>query len=76
MNTILLAALAAWIMAQAVKVLFGFIRYGKDDRARVIWRIIWAGGMPSVHSSVITSVAVTILHTAGVNRPFSGLQQS
>jgi uncharacterized protein len=73
MNTILLAALAAWIIAQTVKVLFGFIRYGRDDRARVIWRIIWAGGMPSVHSSVITSVAITILHTAGAESAIFGL---
>jgi uncharacterized protein len=73
MNTILLAALAAWTMAQAVKVLFGFIKYGRDDRSRVMWRIIWAGGMPSVHSSVITSVAVTILHTAGVESTIFGL---
>jgi acid phosphatase family membrane protein YuiD len=47
-------------MAQAIKVLTGFIKYWGEDRSRVIWRIIWAGGMPSVHSSVITSVAVTI----------------
>ncbi len=73
MNTILLAALAAWVMAQAVKVLFGFIRYGSDDRSRVIWRIIWAGGMPSVHSAVITSVAITILHTKGVESAVFGL---
>jgi len=73
MNTILLAALVAWIMAQAVKVIFGFIRYGKEDRSRVMWRIIWAGGMPSVHSSVITSVVITILHTTGVESAIFGL---
>ncbi|GEM_PF-3319094 len=73
MNTILLAALAAWVMAQTVKVLFGFIRYGRDGRSRVIWRIIWAGGMPSVHSSVITSVAITILHSTGFESAIFGL---
>ncbi len=73
MNDILVAALAAWIVAQAVKVLCGLLRYGKEDRSRIMWRIIWAGGMPSVHSAVITSVTVTILHTAGVESSIFGL---
>ncbi len=73
MNNILVAALAAWIIAQAVKVICGFIKYGRQDRSRVMWRIIWAGGMPSVHSSVITSVAMTILHTSGAESSIFGL---
>ena len=73
MNDILSAALAAWIVAQTVKVVCGLLRYGKQDKSRIMWRIIWAGGMPSVHSAVITATAVTVLHTAGVESSIFGL---
>ena len=73
MNEIVSAALMAWITAQAVKVACGLIKYGKQDKSRIMWRIIWAGGMPSVHSAVITSTAVTILNTAGAGSAIFGL---
>lgn len=73
MNNILAAALAAWVIAQAAKVACGLLKYGKQDRSRIMWRIIWAGGMPSVHSAVITSTAVTIFNIAGVDSPIFGL---
>lgn len=73
MNNILASALVAWVVAQIIKVTCGFIRYGRKDKSRVMWRIIWAGGMPSVHSAVITSTTITILHTAGVDSLIFGL---
>lgn len=73
MNDILAAALVSWIIAQVIKVACGLLRYCMQDRSRIIWRIIWAGGMPSVHSAVITSAAVTILYAAGVDSSIFGL---
>ena len=73
MNEIVSAALMAWITAQAVKVACGLFKYGKQDKSRIIWRIIWAGGMPSVHSAVITSTSVAILNTAGAGSSIFGL---
>ena len=73
MSSIISAALASWVVAQFVKVIFGLIKYGLRDRSRIIWRIIWAGGMPSCHGAVITSAAVTILNNYGMESPIFGL---
>ena len=73
MNDILAAALAAWVVAQTVKVSYGLLKYGEQDKSRIMWRIIWAGGMPSVHSSVITAAAITILIKTGVDSSIFGL---
>ncbi len=65
MNPILKAAFLSWIMVQVAKVLVGVVRHGRADCSRMAWRVIWAGGMPSAHSALITSVVVTIFATVG-----------
>ncbi|MFC1494171.1 divergent PAP2 family protein [Thermodesulfobacteriota bacterium] len=73
MNSIIFAAVISWFITQFVKVVFGLIKYGLRDRSRMIWRIIWAGGMPSAHSAVITAMTVTILQASGLESPVFGL---
>lgn len=73
MNPILKAAILSWLSVQTVKVLVGLLRHGRADRARMVWRVIWAGGMPSAHSALIASVVVTIFATLGPQSPVFGL---
>jgi acid phosphatase family membrane protein YuiD len=64
-NTLLLASATSWIMAQLTKVIFGLMRYGKKDTGRIFWRIVWAGGMPSAHSALVSSSTLVIYLTLG-----------
>ena len=73
MNSILIAAIMSWFITQFAKVVYGFFKYGLQDRSRMAWRLIWAGGMPSSHSAVISSTAVTILITSGAESAIFGL---
>jgi acid phosphatase family membrane protein YuiD len=73
MNPIIKAAGLSWATAQIVKIIAGLIRYGRKDRARTVWRVIWAGGMPSAHSALITSSVLTIFLTMGAKSPLFGL---
>ncbi len=73
MNTIILAAILSWSAVQVAKVLVGLIRYGADDRPRIVWRVVWAGGMPSAHSALIASSAITVFLSAGAQSPLFGL---
>ena len=72
MNTILLSAVTSWVMAQLVKIIFGLMRYGIKDKSRIPWRIIWAGGMPSAHSALVTSSTLVIYLTSGGQSIFFG----
>lgn len=73
MNSVISAVLVSWFVAQIIKVVYGSVKYGLQDRSCLFWRIIWAGGMPSAHSAVITSAAVTILNNSGIESPIFGL---
>ena len=73
MNPILKAAIISWLTVQVVKVLVGLVRHGRTDRSRIVWRVVWAGGMPSAHSALITSVVVAIFATMGPQSPVFGL---
>ncbi len=73
MSPILKASILAWLTVQTVKVAIGLVRHGRADRSRVVWRVVWAGGMPSAHSALITSVVITILATMGAQSPIFGL---
>lgn len=72
MNAVITAAAIAWLIAQALKVLIGFLRYGSGDKQRMLWRIIWAGGMPSAHSALITASTITLLRSCGPGSCLSG----
>ena len=65
MNTILLSAVTSWFMVQLAKIIFGLIRYGMKDKIRIPWRIIWAGGMPSAHSALVSSTTLVIYLSSG-----------
>lgn len=53
-NPVLWTAMAAWFLAQAFKIPIDFFRTRKWD-----WALFFAaGGMPSSHSALVTSVAL------------------
>jgi len=64
-NTILLSAVTSWCLAQLLKISFGLMRYGIKDKPRILWRVIWAGGMPSAHSALVSSTTLVIYLTSG-----------
>lgn len=55
-NRVLLAALLSWFVAQALKVVFAYLM----DRKWMLSRFFGLGGMPSSHSSVVCTLAVSI----------------
>lgn len=60
-NHILTVSLLACLLAQVLKLLIEFIRFGK-----VTFRtLVTTGGMPSAHSALVTSLAAGIGQTAG-----------
>ncbi len=72
MNIILLSAVTSWFMVQLAKIIFGLIRYGMKDKIRIPWRIIWAGGMPSAHSALVSSTTLVIYLSSGGQSIFFG----
>lgn len=55
-NTTLVASLVAWVLAQALKVVFSFKRQkGFDFRM-----LVSAGGMPSAHSALVVSLCTMV----------------
>lgn len=73
MNNILTSAGTAWITAQSIKIVWGLAKYGIRDICRIPWRILWAGGMPSTHSAVVTAITITILYHSGIESMIFGL---
>ena len=55
-NKILLCAILGWFIAQFLKVIFVLISEKKFD----IRRFVGSGGMPSSHSSFVTSLACSV----------------
>jgi len=68
-NTVLLAALIAWSIAQVVKVpLYYMLKHEWD------WSLLMsAGGMPSSHSALVVAVTHAIGMTQGFGSPLFGL---
>lgn len=60
-NQILWTALLGWFVAQALKVVFVFISQNRLD----FRRLVGSGGMPSSHSSFVTSASVMVGLTQG-----------
>ena len=73
MTPIIYAAVTAWALAQLLKVLVAFVRIGRGESSRVVWRLVWAGGMPSSHSAFTTSTLVMIALMEGLKSPLFGL---
>lgn len=68
-NHVLIAALSAWLLAQLLKLPFGYLLKREWD-----WSLFFgAGGMPSSHAALITSAAVSIGLSQGFSSPLFGL---
>ena len=64
-NRILIAALLGWFLAQALKLPFEFVRTRKWS-----WGLFFApGGMPSSHSSLVTTTSLAIGLYYGFGQP-------
>lgn len=68
-NQVLIAALIAWSIAQAVKVPLEYFQTGKWN-----WALLFrAGGMPSSHSALVAGASHAIGLYAGFNSPLFAL---
>lgn len=68
-NKFLLIPVLMWLSIQAFKVLTDLIKTGKFN----FKRILGAGGMPSSHSAVVTSLATLIGRYEGTDTPIFAL---
>ncbi len=73
MTPIVYAAVAAWALAQLLKIAVAFARIGRGEKARIVWRFVWAGGMPSAHSAFVTAAFLTAAWAEGLASPAFGL---
>lgn len=65
-NKCLVAAAAAWLLAQIIKLPLEYVLHHEWN-----WQLlISAGGMPSSHSALVTGTAVSIGITQGFDSPF------
>lgn len=64
-NRTLLAALAAWLVAQTVKIIIDLTRTGRVNFSY----LVSSGGMPSAHSALVTALATVIGREAGLSSP-------
>lgn len=60
-NRILLSALLAWLMAQTIKLAIALVRTRRVD----FRYLVSAGGMPSAHSALVTSLATAVAREQG-----------
>ena len=68
-NFVLISALVAWLIAQALKVPIEYLQ-----TRRMNWALlIQAGGMPSSHSALIVAITHGIGLTVGFNTPLFAL---
>ena len=69
LNVVLITALISWTIAQALKVLVDLFQSGKWN-----WALLFeAGGMPSSHSAMVSSAALSIGLFAGFDQPLFAL---
>src|SRR6266567_2708352 len=64
-NRVLLAAIISWAVAQLSKTVLELIQH----RKLILSRLVSAGGMPSSHSALVTSLATATGRVAGVGSP-------
>ena len=65
-NKILISAMIAWFVAQALKVVFYYIKHHKFD----ISKFFSSGSMPSSHSAFVTALVVAVGMVEGVGSTF------
>lgn len=68
-NEVLMIPLIAWCVAQVVKTII----YGIVNRKFTLERMVGAGGMPSCHSSMVTSLAITACLVCGPDSAIFGV---
>lgn len=68
-NQVLIAALAAWALAQFIKVPIGYLVSRKWD----LRLVVAPGGMPSSHSALVTAAALSIGLRDGFDTPLFAL---
>lgn len=61
-NIILMTALTAWFTAQVLKTMTSYWRHGAFNAER----LVGAGGMPSSHTALVVSLAVSIALRDGI----------
>jgi len=67
-NLTLLIPFVAWVMAQLLKMMWGYIRQRRLD-----WGFfIRSGGMPSAHTALVASLATTVGFLEGFDSPLFG----
>ena len=64
-NRVLWVAVACWLSAQILKVLF----YACKNRQFSLERFVGAGGMPSSHSSTVCGLTVAVGRVCGLSSP-------
>lgn len=64
-NTVLWIAVACWLAAQVLKVVFYSLRH----RKLTIERLFGAGGMPSSHTSTVCGMTVGVARIYGLSSP-------
>ena len=64
-NRILAIALAGWFLAQAIKLVVELVRNRRLD----LRYFVSAGGMPSAHSALVTSLATAVARHDGAGSP-------
>ena len=64
-NRILVASFSAWFVAQLLKFMGTLLFQRKLD----LTRLVGAGGMPSAHSALVTSLALATGRTTGFSSP-------
>lgn len=68
-NYVLIVGLAAWFLAQLIKMVLVLI-----ETKQLKWeRMVGSGGMPSAHSASICAVVVAIAKSMGVSSPLFAL---
>lgn len=68
-NQVLLAGIVSWLIAQSLKMPIEYRRSHQWDWAL----LLRAGGMPSSHSALVSSVAYSVGLTMGFGHPVFGL---
>ncbi|CQR74065.1 Divergent PAP2 family protein [Sporomusa ovata DSM 2662] len=61
-NIILMTALTAWFTAQVLKTMTAYWRHGAFNAER----LVGAGGMPSSHTALVVSLAVSVALREGI----------
>ena len=68
-NYILMAAILSWMLSQAIKTILTLATTKKF----VPERIFGAGGMPSAHSAMVSSLVISIARSSGPSSPVFAL---